>query len=126
MTSVITSRKSKGPLGYRGCGMYEDLGYCPAGLYGPRGVEHVIERPKVVHVSTFLKRSSHANCNEAYRKPEHFGKALGEKRDLKPDWGNPTVRDFRGGEGNGGALCKGLNTLALHPPRPLSTRPPRS
>jgi hypothetical protein len=50
---VITSRASEGPLGFRGRGVCEGLGYCPNGLQDLKA------------------KPSHANCDEAHGKPEN-------------------------------------------------------
>jgi len=102
MTPVITSRRSEGPLGHCGRGRRDGPGYCSNELTRPLGVGHVMKQPIGAHVPALMKRSGHANRGEAHRKPK--GKALGEMQDLKPYWGNPAVRDFRGGGGNGGAV----------------------
>ena len=94
---VITSGKSEGPLGQLGCGSEER----PGGLIkAPEDGRHKIKSPMMGCVRSSLKGSGPSNCSKAYRKPK--GKAIGERAGLKPDWGNPAVRDFRGGCGNGG------------------------
>jgi len=40
-------------------------------------------------------------------------KALSEESALKPYWGNPAVRNFRGGYGNGGIIRSPLSAIAL-------------
>jgi len=114
MITVITSGKSEGPLGVRGYGEHGDRVYCSYhGLLVPErklGVKGLIPVMR-----TDLRKVERADHNEAYRKPK--GKAIGEMRNLKPDCRKCTVRDFRGGEGNGGA-----EHYAMHPLRPLSTR----
>jgi len=81
MMSVITSRESEGSLGSRGHGMRGDLVSALPWASPPN------------------ERSSHAVLDEAGSKP-HGGKASDEMRGLEPDWGNLTVRNLRGAEGN--------------------------
>jgi len=114
---VITSRKSEGPLGFHGYGQHGGLGDCDKA--SPWVAGHDIKRPNVVHEPT-LKRSGHAYHGEVYRKP--YGKAIDESGSLKPDWGKPAVRDFRGGGGNGGVFCTGRITPGICQLRHHSTR----
>jgi hypothetical protein len=77
MTPMITSGRSEGPLGYRG--------------HGGCGVpERLPER-----ASTLLEAEPH-HYGEARIKPQEKGASDGRTRSLEPDWGNLTVRDFRG------------------------------
>jgi hypothetical protein len=41
------------------------------------------------------------------------GKAAFEIPALKPDWGKPTVRNFRGGDGNVGIIRSPVRAIAL-------------
>jgi hypothetical protein len=42
-----------------------------------------------------------------------FRKALSDMLALKPYWGKPTVRDFRGGDGNVGIIRSPVRAIAL-------------
>ena len=83
MMSMITSGKSEGPLGVRGHGMYEGLGYCLNWL------QDLVAKP------------SHTSYDEARGKPAE-GKAMGDgsARHFQLDWGNLAVQDDRGDERN--------------------------
>jgi hypothetical protein len=45
------------------------------------------------------------------------GKALPEKPALKPYWGKPAVRNFRGGDGDVGIIRSPVRAIALPDPR---------
>ena len=79
--SVITSRGSEGPLGCRGLGLHRDLGDCLEGLVTPRSKVELCR----------LRLGTQQTVT---------GKTAYEMRNLKPDWGNLTIRDFRGDGGN--------------------------
>jgi hypothetical protein len=55
------------------------------------------------------------------------GKALPEKPALKPYWGKPAVRNFRGGDGDVGIIRSPVRAIALPDPggveRSRSTEP---
>jgi hypothetical protein len=110
---VITSGKSEGPLGQLGCGCEERPGRL---IKAPEDGRHKIKSPMMGCVRSSLKWSCPSNCSKAYRKPK--GKAIGERAGLKPDWGNPAVRDFRGGGGNGGSEQYAMDPLRHHSTRP--------
>jgi hypothetical protein len=42
-----------------------------------------------------------------------FTQALSERLALKPYWGKPTVRNFRGGDGNVGIIRSPVRAIAL-------------
>src|SRR6202140_3118872 len=46
-------------------------------------------------------------------KPGFLGKALSDIPALKPYWGNPAVRNFRGGDGNVGIIRSPVRAIAL-------------
>jgi len=81
MMSMITSGMSEGPLGCRGLGWHRDLGDCLRRLVTPRSKVKLCR----------LRRGTQQTVT---------GKAVYEMRNLKPDWGKLTVRDFRGDGGN--------------------------
>ena len=44
---------------------------------------------------------------------EAFGKARPDRLALKPYWGKPTVRNFRGGDGNVGIIRSPVRAIVL-------------
>ena len=98
MIPVITSRRSEGPLGWRGCRNQEDLGIARKGYQTPLGVVHAWT---FVDATVLRKRPNLLTAAKPIS--NRRGKVIGEMRvGLKPDWGKPAVRDYRGGDGNGG------------------------
>ncbi len=47
-----------------------------------------------------------------------FRKVPSDMLALKPYWGKPTVRDFRGGDGNVGIIRSPVRAIALPDPMP--------
>ena len=80
---------------------------------------------------------SGAEAGEGHRKPhcgagmlgasltaQPCGKALSDRLALKPYWGQPTVRNFRGDDGNVGIIRSPIRAIVLldHPDADISCR----
>ena len=94
VTTVITSRTRKGPLGVRGDCRRGDLGYCPI-------IQSSGDTVKLSWATQPQNKVEPRRLSEAWSKLV-VRKALsnGYARHLKLDWGNLTVQDFRGDGGN--------------------------
>ena len=101
MTPPIIKRKRKGPLGLTARGSEGEGDECLKGLLPSYNVEHRIKSSDMSRLTIIGNPQLTWNLDKAHS--NHPGKVCADVilLSLKPYRGNPTVRDFRGLDGNG-------------------------
>jgi len=88
----------------------------PGRSEGPWGRAVESARTEVLKSASSLTQSRGKRWQQRARRAtanQFAGKAASEIPALKPDWGKPTVRNFRGGDGNVGIIRSPVRAIAL-------------